>query len=235
MKRFQRLLPAIAVGLVGFTPHAPTHLDPPDLQPLPLSACQNPPGAAHLDVPLVGQETGLWCWAATAQMTMNYIRPQTAVTQCKLATDARMKLAPGAPYVDCCQDKASCTFPYVPDYGLRDFKADESDTVQPPKLYLTWPEIQDQIACKQKPFAYSWEYDDPAKGGHVVVVIGYKTIANVNYVEINDPIGGSYNCQTQGYSGEYRIETYESYKGGPAFGRDHLNDYYNITYNGNGP
>ena len=57
----------------------------------------------------------------------------------------------------------------------------------------------------------------------MMVAIGYKTLDEVNWVEVNDPWAP---CV-----GDHKFITYDRYVAGPGY--THWNDYYNINYTGN--
>src|SRR4029079_13961736 len=47
------------------------------------AACCNPPqNIGSQAVTLKRQQTSMWCWAASGQMTMNFLRPASAAQQC---------------------------------------------------------------------------------------------------------------------------------------------------------
>jgi Papain-like cysteine protease AvrRpt2 len=156
-------------------------------------------------VPITGQHTSMWCWAASGQMTMNFLG--ASVTQCDEANKRFGR-------TDCCTSPLTCAFGGWPEYPKYGFKA--ANTSDAP---LTWAQVQDQIYCRKEPFAFSWHWD--GGGGHMMVLSGYVQLAGVNYVVINDPepwdlTGG----------GSQRVSTYDSYVSGPGY--THWDDYYNI-------
>ena len=177
-----------------------------------LAGCCNPPDIATVDVPLRGQQTSMWCWAASGQMTMNFIHPASGIQQCDEANKRFGR-------TDCCNSPVpnACINGGWPEYQKYNFTADmTSDTA------LSWAALKSQIYCKKKPFAFSWHWN--GGGGHMMVVTGYVTIARANYVSINNPWPPT--------GGTQEIITYEAYVGGSAYDHTHWNDYYNITYKG---
>lgn len=177
-----------------------------------LVGCCNPTDVSVLPVNLNGQQTNMWCWAASGQMTMNYLHPASNVQQCDEA-NKRFGLS------DCCRSpvSSSCVNGGWPEYEKYNFKADMTSD-QP----LRWDQIRDQIYCAKKPFAFSWHWN--SGGGHMMVVFGYGTVAGNNYVLVNNPWPPT--------GGVQEIYTYDKYVGGAGWDHSHWNDYYNITYTG---
>ena len=60
--------------------------------------CCNPGNIGSVPVTLNAQQTGMWCWAASGEMVMKTVRPQTKVTQCDEA-NKRFNLT----NTDCCK------------------------------------------------------------------------------------------------------------------------------------
>ncbi|UGQ46495.1 papain-like cysteine protease family protein [Massilia endophytica] len=179
-----------------------------------LSACCNPPLVATVDVPTLPQQASNWCWAASGQMTMRYLGHDVA--QCTQANN-RFGLS------GCCNNNGgSCNNGGWPEYEKYGFTADQtSDTA------LTWAQVRSQIYCRKKPVAFSWHW--PGGGGHMMVLKGYLTVGNVQYVDINDPLPHT-NLQTLS-GGTESVITYSHYVS-QAGHHTHWNDYYNITYGG---
>jgi hypothetical protein len=177
-----------------------------------IAGCCRPPAISNLDVTLRGQQTNMWCWAASGQMTMNFIHPASNVQQCDEANKRFGR-------TDCCNNPVpnACINGGWPEYPKYNFKADMTSDAA-----LSWEDLKKQIYCKKKPFAFSWHW--PGGGGHMMVAIGYFTLEGTNYVSVNNPWPPT--------GGVQEIITYDSYVGGPAFGHTHWNDYYNITYTG---
>ena len=90
---------------------------------------------------------------------------------------------------------------------------------------LSWDDLRKQVSnepcCTKKPFAFSWGWT--GGGGHMMVVKGYLTLANTNYVVILDPWGP---CV-----GDERIITYADYVESVG-NHTHWDDFYDITYTG---
>jgi hypothetical protein len=168
-----------------------------------------------LPVTLDGQQTGMWCWAASGQMTMNYIHPASNVQQCD---EANRRF--GRP--DCCGNPvpSGCVNGGWPEYDKYNFKADVTSNVA-----LTWAQLTDQIFCQKKPFAFSWHWN--GGGGHMMVATGYQTLNGVNYVWVNNPWPPG---STTSSGGVTEIDTFDTYVGAASQGHTHWNDYYNISY-----
>jgi hypothetical protein len=177
-----------------------------------LAGCCTPGNIGSVPVPLSGQQTGMWCWAASGQMTMNFVHPASNVQQCDEANKEFGR-------TDCCNSPVpnACVNGGWPQYPAYNFSA--ATTSNAP---LTWAQIQSQIYCAQKPFAFSWHWN--SGGGHMMVATGYVTIDGTNYVSVNNPWPPT--------SGVQEVDTYDEYVGGPSYDHTHWNDFYDITYTG---
>jgi Papain-like cysteine protease AvrRpt2 len=152
----------------------------------------------------------MWCWAASGQMVMEFLGH--GVSQC---TEANNRFGRS----DCCDSSTpqACIqggWPEFDKYGFT-FKTTSNEP-------LTWEQVQQQIYCQKKPFAFSWHWD--GGGGHMMVVIGYTTIDGTTYVTVNDPWAPNV--------GDQSIKTYAAYVSGSGY--THWNDYYDVTYTGSG-
>jgi papain like cysteine protease AvrRpt2 len=161
-------------------------------------------------VPITGQHTSMWCWAASGEMTMNFLGASPGVVQCDEANKRFGKTT-------CCNTPTpgDCVVGGWPEYDKYGFTA--STTADAP---LTWDQIRDQIYCKHKPVAFSWHWS--GGGGHMMVLTGYAAIAGQQYVVINDPLPWA---ATGG--GSQRASLYTEYVSGTGY--THWNDYYDIT------
>jgi len=177
-----------------------------------LAGCCNPPDTASLSVTLNGQLTNMWCWAASGQMTMDFVHPGVNVQQCDEANKEFGRS-------DCCNSPVpnKCIEGGWPEYTKYGFKADQTSDAP-----LTWSQIKRQIFCAEKPFAFSWHWNNG--GGHMMVVTGYTTVDGTHYVDVNNPWPPT--------SGVQVIYTYDNYVGGAGYDHSHWNDFYNITYTG---
>ena len=178
--------------------------------PWPKATC-TPPASRTLAVPLRGQLTSMWCWAASGQMTMNFIHPASNVAQ---ADEANRRFS----RTDCGNSPtpAACIQGGWPEYEKYDFtRVRTSDTA------LTWEQIRQEVGCAGRPFAFSWHW--PQGGGHMMVVIGYRSIASGNWVLVNNPwppTGGNQSWML-----------YSRYVATPG-DHTHWDDFYQIRYTG---
>lgn len=177
-----------------------------------LKGCCVPGPAESLAVTLHPQETRMWCWAASAQMVMDYLGHN--VSQCVQANNRFGR-------TDCCNTPvpSACVnggWPEFNKYGF-DFKT----TSWAP---LSWQKLKEQIStaanCKKRPFCFTWKWN--GSGGHVLVAVGYITVGGIDLVEILNP--GPVNV------GTHRWITYEAYVSGSNY--THWHDYYDIEYIG---
>lgn len=179
--------------------------------------CEPEPTLSH-SVTLRAQETGMWCWAASGEMTMDFLGAN--VSQCDEANKRFGR-------TDCCNTNkpAACIDGGWPEYEKYGFKADRTSDAA-----LTWKQVQEQIYCRKKPFAFSWHW--PGGGGHMMVVSGYTTVQtrngrNSRYVYVKDPwppVDG--NPSTP--DGDDTIMLYSAYVSSPG-NYTHWDDFYNIT------
>jgi hypothetical protein len=156
-------------------------------------------------VALRPQETSMWCWAASGEMCMEFLGK--TVTQCDEANKRFGR-------TDCCNSPvpSACVNGGWPEFDKYGFTASITSDAA-----LSWDDIQKQIYCLKKPIAFSWHWT--GGGGHMMVIIGYAVINNVNYLSINDPWSPNI--------GNQRFITYDEYVSGSD--HTHWNDYYNIT------
>ena len=177
-----------------------------------LTACAcEPPVASTLDVTLRAQGTSMWCWAASGQMIMEFLGH--GVDQ---PTQANNRLG----RTDCANSPtpAGCVQGGWPEFDRYGFSFDTTSDAP-----LSWSDLQRQIACSKKPFAFSWHWS--GGGGHMLVAIGYVTISGVNYVVVNDP----WPPPSAGVTGgDQTVMTYDAYVSGSGY--THWDDYYNVTY-----
>jgi hypothetical protein len=129
-----------------------------------LAGCCNPATIGSQPVTLRPQETSMWCWAASGEMTMDFLGGN--VSQCD---EANKRFGRS----DCCNNPVpnACVNGGWPEYGKYGFSA--TTTADAP---LSWEAVRMQIYCRKS-----------GGGGHMMVVIGYVSINGVNYVTINDP------------------------------------------------
>lgn len=163
----------------------------------------------NLDVPLIGQQTPMWCWAASTQMALDYIGI-TGVTQCAEANHEFNR-------TDCCNDPtpSECILgghPQLPYWGAQ---ADHT----PPGTALSFVDIQSQIAGNM-PIIFSWQWIP--KGGHVMVVTGYMEVMYTQLLFINNPWPPN--------QGDQQLISYTDYVSNPTppHAHNHGVDFYNL-------
>jgi hypothetical protein len=173
-----------------------------------LSSCCTPSALiGSQPVPVTGQHTDSWCWAASGQMTMNFLG--ATVTQCDEANRRFGR-------TDCCNSPtpAACVMGGWPEYDKYGYTA--SHTSNAP---LTWDQVKEEIYCDKEPFAFSWHWS--GGGGHMMVVSGYLQLNGTNYVVINDPLPWDATA-----GGSQRVSLYTAYVSGTGY--THWDDYYDI-------
>ncbi len=148
-----------------------------------------------LPVPYYPQELNNWCWAASANMIMQYwyAQDQTAkvMSQCDQAIALWHNSNPGKPI------PVSCPLPDpVPvdfNRGYAPFKVDNSYTVSISTTPLVWESVKYQID-NNMPFATEWSYQGVTGGrqinsNHWLIVVGYQTsqYATEPFISYCDP------------------------------------------------
>lgn len=179
----------------------------------------HPTPQSSLNVHLSPQETSMWCWASSGQMIMDYFGH--GISQCQ---QANVKFGTTACPCQQCGTNPDpnpvCVqggWPQLEQFGFTYSRTYDQA--------LSWDDVQEQLSeghyCDKKPFAFSWHW--PGGSGHMMVAIGYKTVAGVNLVEVLDPFE---TCE-----GDARFIPYEEYVEKP--GRYwHWDDFYDIEYEG---
>ncbi|HEX9653065.1 MAG TPA: TonB family protein [bacterium] len=158
-----------------------------------------------LDVPLIKQQTKMWCWATSAQMIMTFMGKP--ISQCEQA-NIQLKKS------DCCTDSIPkyCVKGGWPQFYRYEFTSDSVDAA------LSWEQLKAQID-NQQPVVFSWRWT--LGGGHMMVATGY---AEPNWVYVNNPFPpqGDPNLP----EGDHQIITYEEFVS--STDHEHWRDYYNI-------
>ena len=172
---------------------------------LPLASCCTPEPLASQPVPLRGQETGVWCWAASGEMSMDFLG--TDVSQCDEANKRFGR-------TDCCNSPrpAACVntgWPEFDKYGFTYSRTHDSA--------LSLIQLKEQIYCKRKPVAFSWHWS--GGGGHMMVVKGYASVGGADWIYYNNPLPVG--------AGNYEFKTYADWVS--AAGYTHWDDFYDIT------
>ena len=185
-----------------------------------------PPTSQTLNLRNTPQETSRWCWAASAQMVMNYVANQN-IPQCTQANNRFGR-------TDCCNTPtpgptgSNCILGGWPEFEKYGFTAKIKNSA------LTWNELRQEIgnggSCRGRPFAFSWNwYHQRAdgtwylEGGHMMVAMGYYTVNNDKYVLVQDPWPPN--------GGQYRVDNYEVFKR-LDHDHEHWPDYYDVTFIG---
>ena len=177
-----------------------------------IAGCCQPHASESLPVTLHPQETGVWCWAASGQMVMDYLGHN--VSQCVQANNRFGR-------TDCCNTPVpnDCLHGGWPEFAKYNFSFKKTTDAA-----LSWDDLRGQVStaqyCEKKPFCFTWHWS--GTGGHMMVAIGYKSVGGVRYVEINDPWPPNV--------GSHRFIIYSAYVSGSYY--THWDDYYDITYTG---
>jgi hypothetical protein len=185
---------------------------------LSMGSCCHRPLISALPVTLHPQETGMWCWAGSGQMVMDYLGHN--VNQCTQANNRFGQT--NCPCSQCTSPVSNppCVSGGWPEFGKYGFTFQTTSDAP-----LSWDQLRSELSnhsyCGRTPFAFSWHW--PGGGGHMMVAKGYLTLAGVNYVAILDPWAP---CQ-----GDERIITYDFYNTSPG-DHTHWNDYYTVRYTG---
>ncbi len=129
------------------------------------TAAAGPPRVVILDMPVVGQEKGIWCWAAVSEMVIKYQYDRRLeaydedLGQCAIV---EYTVDPEAGEIDCCKEMLSaqeeelCVKTGVPLYG----KAQERLLSEWPwkfPLGFEWHNDQPELACAWDATDERWE------------------------------------------------------------------------------
>ncbi|MBV8977720.1 MAG: C39 family peptidase [Alphaproteobacteria bacterium] len=173
-------------------------------------------------MPTLPQRQSNWCWAASAEMAMRYLGLD--VPQCVQASYEFRPPNDGSPDVGrnkCCDaPSTNCNQGGWPQFSTYHF--DASNTSNAP---LSFEQIRTEIDAK-RPVLFSWHW--VGNGGHMMVIVGYVTIGNLQYVVVNDP--EPYTDLNEPDGGTRTTMSYETYVSG--WDHTHWNDYYDIHFRG---
>lgn len=171
-----------------------------------VAGCCSPEVASTLPVAMRAQETSMWCWAASGEMTMEYLGAPD-IRQCDEANKRFGR-------TDCCNNPVpgGCVQGGWPEFEKYGFTASHTTDEA-----LDWGRVRSQIYCAKRPFAFTWHWT--GGGGHMMVARGYMTIDGTNYVYRNNPLPVGV--------GTSDIITYSTYVSGS--GHTHWDDYYAIS------
>lgn len=186
----------------------------------PGAAMANSASGTCLAVPVIGQETSTWSWAAASQMIMLY--NGIPMEQCNEANHASGGHLPD--HVNCCENPTSrdggendtsCAangWPTFQSYGFKNFRSTDQGVA------LSWEQLTAEIDAG-RPVFFSWLIGMTAIKS--MVARGYKvSIDGAKMVYVNDP------TKTPGTGSTYWMD-YERYKT-PGAGMSHYIDYYNL-------
>lgn len=182
-------------------------------------------------VPLRGQETGVWCWAASAEMAMMAFKtPEDSVLQ-------RVQAGRTYPPLDECWShgcptggaSSTCSHGSFPQFYKFGFDAD----VTPPYRPLSFEELWEELSCRPVVFARENVRDGERQGsGHMLVATSAASSPIGKWIAINDPdppCGEAQYGGSQSGGSQYAM-SYEEYLGGSDM--LHWIDYYRIHPHG---
>lgn len=162
-----------------------------------------------LNVPLYGQQTPMWCWAASAQMALQYIG--ITVEQCAEANHLfNLTTCCGTPVPTECVRGGS---PQLAYWGASFDKTTKGTA-------LSFAQLQAQIDANM-PVIFVWKWIPT--GGHVMVAVGYYDLPGNQLVFVNNPWPPN--------QGDYQVITYADYVQNPNKPHAHTHgvDLYNIA------
>ncbi len=144
-----------------------------------------------LDVQQFKQETGQWCWAASAQMVMNHHRKlngEEPLVQCEIVNRAFTT----PPEETCCPDGLNdinrCHQGWWVEKALKLGEFESLEPKQNPGREELWNILTSQI-CANQPVIYENHFQ--GGGGHSNVIYGYRgndnNVDSGRWVEIYDP------------------------------------------------
>lgn len=180
----------------------------------------------QLDVPLIGQQTNSWCWAASGEMVMQWFA--VSVQQCTQAT-AQFEQNTG---VDCCAQPTpgGCIRGGQVEIGLYGFTYQQLGD----SSWLSEGQVEAQLYAQNEP----WILNPHGNGfGHVTVGTGFYNLAPGAFlIGVNDPwpANPSFNGMGQATGptqGQFYLESYAEYAAGYWEGNAHTEGYdlYNIN------
>ena len=185
--------------------------------------CDEPEEYCLLPVPFHHQQQPNWCWAASAQMVMEFLGVNQDVSQgvqATLSNELGNDCCGGALTADCDPKfpglRAGCNRTAFPDFWHFGFDAAMSST------QLGWDGIKDQIHTKNRPFVYGAQL--PGGGlKHFVVVIGYAKSGRKKHVFIHDPL------KRDAAPNNFALTYCEYRHGGMGFPYVNWTTYFDIT------
>lgn len=185
-------------------------------------------GIAHLPVPLFGQQTNSWCWAASGEMVMKYFGVTVLQT-----TQATYQF--GSKYgLNCASNPIPqpCISGGQVEIGHYGFTYDQLGG----NSWLSPSQIEDQIYTRAEPWIIN---PNDSNFGHVLVAVGFinlgDIVPNLSFVGINDPWPAVASYDSQGrptgpVNGDFYWEPFDAYADGVWEGTQHTEgwDLYDI-------
>lgn len=168
---------------------------------------EDPPPTSHfLSVPLLPQQTSMWCWAASSRMVMRFVDPAINAAQC---SQANINFGRS----DCCnnptpQDCINGGWQVFNNFGF---------TFTSQNNALSWNQLTNLLS-QGKPVMFAWAWN--GGGGHMMVARGWKISQGKKYVSINNPWPPNV--------GDRQLITYTAWVGGVGQDHTHWADFYNI-------
>ena len=162
------------------------------------------PSVATVSLVKEGQTQSNWCWAASARMVMRH--HGVDVAQWAQANHALGR-------TDCEANPSSCNTTGWPDFGNYGFYYSQTSSQA-----LSWYGIVEQIACLDRPIAFSWAWN--SGGGHMQIAYGYAALGEDLYVSVHDPLPC---CDGVGTS---QLMLYSAYVSGSTY--THWDDFYDV-------
>ncbi|MCB9884650.1 MAG: C39 family peptidase [Planctomycetes bacterium] len=138
------------------------------------------PNAVRLQIPFRGQQTAVWCWAATAEMVLTY--SGNPIPQCQMVSNWA--------HLPCCSiPLAACAFAAPSIEFIQQTLFFEGLASQRAGRALSFSEVRENV-LQGRPMILCYQ---GSFGGHVVVVYGYDdTSPGDPYIFVHDPFYGSF-------------------------------------------
>ena len=140
------------------------------------------PIVKKLEVKPINQEQSKWCWAACAEMVIQYVKPTLDAKQCEL-----VKLEMGTS-ANCCNPAASSFESACNQTGFPEECFDHHGIdYKPSETRLSWTRLTKQID-EGNPMLYAWFWNNSFQSGHMVVLYGYGLVQGEKVLFRYDPI-----------------------------------------------
>lgn len=146
-----------------------------------------------LDVPRYGQQTDMWCWAASGEMIMTHLGATGDVSQCAQANKQFDR-------TDCCTNFENCDVGGWPEFDKYGFFF--RGKAQP----LTFVHLTAQMT-NNKPVGFVWAWT--SGGAHYMMIRGvFQNAAGEQFLHVNDPAPWNAN---KANGGTAKLITYAEY------------------------